>query len=490
MRPVQSDDVNDERPRGRDRQQPNLAWSQVPEGDPRSRAPRHPQGIPRAQQGGRPAASPQQPPRRPLPPQGAQPGPQGPQPGASRPRATRVERPAPQPRQDWAPRQDPEPLPAGEALRTVGARGSSGRRVPPPPRPPRAKDRDRGRRSAAAPDPHAPAPKKVRRKRKLHPFRWLAVLVVLLLVGTVAGTFYFDGKLKRIDALAAYSGRIADTPGTNWLLVGTDAREGLTPAQQKALATGGDLGGARTDTIMLVHIPESGNATLISIPRDLFVQIPGQGGYKINAAYFFGSTSGAGDAGGAQLLVKTFEKAAGVHIDHYAEIGFGGFANMVDAVGGVEMCPKYPINDPKAGIRLKAGCQTLDGAQALGYVRTRATPNADLDRVVHQREFMSALFKEATSPTTLINPFELWGLSNAVADALTVDTGTHLWDLGRLAWALRSGTVTTTTPTAGSESTSDGDALAWGKNTTEFFGLLAADQPIPDRLLSGPPGTG
>ncbi|WP_244881132.1 LCP family protein [Tsukamurella pseudospumae] len=472
--------MNDERPRGRDRHQPNLAWSQVPEGDPRSRAPRHPQGIPRPPQGGRPVPPPQQ---------GQQPH-SRPGQGApsAQPRATRVERPAPQPRQDWAPRQAPEPLPADEVQRTVGARGSSGGRVPPPPRPPRNKDR--GRRSAAAPEPQAPAPKKVRRKRKLHPFRWLVVIVVLLLVGTVAGTFYFDGKLKRIDALAAYSGRIADTPGTNWLLVGTDAREGLTPAQQKALATGGDLGGARTDTIMLVHIPESGDATLISIPRDLYVQIPGQGGHKINAAYFLGSTSGAGDAGGAQLLVQTFEKAAGVHIDHYAEIGFGGFANMVDAVGGVEMCPKYPINDPKAGIRLKAGCQELDGAQALGYVRTRATPNADLDRVVHQREFMSALFKETTSPTTLLNQFELWGLSNAVADALTVDSDTHLWDLGRLAWALRGGTVTTTTPTAGSEYTSDGDSLAWGKNTTEFFGLIAADQPIPARLLSGTPGTG
>ncbi|WP_308297525.1 LCP family protein [Tsukamurella paurometabola] len=462
--------MNDERPRD----ERNLAWSQVPEGDPRSRAPRHPQGIPRPRPGQRPGQpqqrAAQQPPRRPGPPQGA-----------------------PQPRQEWAPRQEPEPLPASEVKRPVGARGSSGGRVPPPPRPPRkprGRDRDPGRRSAVAPAPAAPAPKKVRCKRKLHPFRWLGVFLVLLLVGTVAGTIYFDGKLTRIDALASYAGRVADTPGTNWLLVGTDAREGLTPEQQKALATGGDLGGARTDTIMLVHIPKSGAATLVSIPRDLYVQIPGQGGHKINAAYFLGSTSGNGDAAGAQLLVQTFEKASGVRIDHYAEIGFGGFANMVDAIGGVEMCPKYPINDPKAGLRIKAGCQTLDGAQALGYVRTRATPNADLDRVVHQREFMSALFKEATSPTTLLNPFEMWGLSTAVVEALSVDKDTHLWDLARLAWAMSGDTVTTTTPTAGSEYTSDGDSLAWGKNTDEFFGLLAADQPVPARLLSGTPGTG
>ncbi|BDH55190.1 LCP family protein [Tsukamurella sp. PLM1] len=359
--------------------------------------------------------------------------------------------------------------------------------MPPPPRPPRGA---RGRRTVEPPAPKPVKPKRPRRKLRIRPFRVLAILVVLLLVGTVAGTIYFDSKLTRIDALAAYEGRIADTPGTNWLLVGTDAREGLTPAQQKALATGGDLGGARTDTIMLVHIPRSGDATVVSIPRDLSVSIPGQGEHKINAAYFLGSTSGAGDAGGAQLLSQTVETATGIRIDHYAEIGFGGFAAMVDALGGIEMCPKYPINDPKAGIRLKAGCQELDGAQALGYVRTRATPNADLDRVVHQREFMSALMKDATSPTTLLNPFALWGLSNAVVDALNVDTDTHLWDLARLAWAMSSGTVTTTTPTAGSEWTNDGDSLAWGKNTTEFFGLLAADRPIPDRLLSGTPGTG
>ena len=323
--------VNDERPRD----ERNLAWSQVPEGDPRSRAPRHPQGIPRPRPGQRPGPPPQpqpraaqQPPRRPGPPQGA---PQPPAP--AQPRATRVERPQPQPRQAWAPRQEPEPVPASEVKRPVGARGSSDGRVPPPPRPPRTKnrsrDRDPGRRSAA-PAPQAPAPKKVRRKRKLHPVRWLGVFLVLLLVGTVAGTIYFDGKLTRIDALAPYAGRVADTPGTNWLLVGTDAREGLTPAQQKALATGGDLGGARTDTIMLVHVPKSGDATLVSIPRDLYVQIPGQGGHKINAAYFLGSTSGAGDAGGAQLLVQTLEQAAGLRIDHYAEIGFDGFAEAVD----------------------------------------------------------------------------------------------------------------------------------------------------------------
>ncbi len=352
--------------------------------------------------------------------------------------------------------------------------------MPPPPRPPRD-GRDRKGRRPEPPQPPKQKVRKPRRKRKLHPFRMLAILVVLLLVGTVAGAVYFDGKLKRIDALKAYSDRISDTPGTNWLLVGSDAREGLTPAQQQELATGGDMGGARTDTIMLVHIPKSGDPVLVSIPRDLYVKVPGEGSHKINAAYFLG---------GPNLLVQSFESKAGVKIDHYAEIGFGGFANMVDALGGIEMCPKTAMVDPKAGLNLKPGCQELNGAQALGYVRTRATPNADLDRVVHQREFMNALFNKATSPTTLLNPFALWGLADATASSLSVDKDTHIWDLARLAWALKGSPVTTTTPTDGSTTTADGDSLAWGENTTEFFGLLAADQPIPKRLLSAPPATG
>ena len=471
--------MNDERSRGDERP---LAWSQVPEGEPSvTRRPvGNRQGPPRPQPPRQ--ARPQQPPQ---PPRGQQPF----RPQAPQPRPTRVERPQPAPPQgNWAPPQTPEPIPAraerrsrgtgrvGERGSSVGARGSSGR-VPPPPRPPR----DRSRRRAAPEAPKPSATPRVTRKRRLHPLRWISLFLVLVIVGTAAATFYFDGKLNRVDSLAAYAGRIADTPGTNWLLVGSDAREGLSPQQQKDLATGGDLGGARTDTIMLVHIPKSGSPLLISIPRDLYVPVPGQGSYKINAAYFLG---------GPKLLVQTFESKAKVRIDHYAEIGFGGFANMVDALGGIEMCPKYPINDPKAGIRLQAGCQTLNGAQALGYVRTRATPNADLDRVTHQREFMTALFKKATSPSTLLNPFEMWSLADATVGALTVDTDTHLWDLGRLAWALSSSPVTTTTPTGGSSNTDEGDALLWGKNTTEFFGLIAADQPVPDRLLSAPANSG
>ncbi|GAA4404262.1 hypothetical protein GCM10023147_46480 [Tsukamurella soli] len=309
--------------------------------------------------------------------------------------------------------------------------------------------------------------------------RTVLLLIVVSVIALVAGGAYFDTKLHRVDALVDYAGRPADTPGTNWLIVGSDSRQGMTAAQQKEYSTGGDLGNGRTDTIMLVHIPRSGKPLLISIPRDLYVPIPGQGDYKINAAYYFG---------GPQLLEKTFETKSGVHIDHYAEIGFGGFADMVDAVGGIRMCLDAPLNDPEAGIRLKAGCQTMNGRTALGYVRSRHFPAADLERVVHQREFLAALMHKVTSPSTLIDPFALWGVTKGAVDGLTVDNGTHIWDIIRLAWALKSSPITVTTPTDGNEDTDDGEALVWGASTDRFFALIRAGRPVPSDLLTSGPG--
>src|SRR5690606_38952188 len=141
------------------------------------------------------------------------------------------------------------------------------------------------------------------------------------------------------------------------------SRDGLDAERQAELDTGG-VAGRRTDTVVLVHIPEGdGKPTMVSLPRDSYVPIPGHGKDKLNAAFAYG---------GPQLLARTVETATGVRIDHYAEIGLGGFADMTDAIGGVDICVEEPMQDPKANLDLQAGCQTLDGPQALGYVRTRA----------------------------------------------------------------------------------------------------------------------
>ncbi|MFZ0831694.1 MAG: LCP family protein, partial [Mycobacterium sp.] len=292
---------------------------------------------------------------------------------------------------------------------------------------------------------------------------------------------WVDRSLHRADVLASYAGRPAPGRGTTWLLVGSDSRSNLSPEQQEALATGGDVGD-RTDTIMLVHIPALTSdvpATLVSIPRDSEVSIPGSGDNKINAAF---------SLGGPELLVQTVEQATGIRIDHYAQIGFAGFADVVDAVGGVTMCPAEPISDPLAGIDLPAGCQRLDGRNALGYVRSRATARADLDRMVNQREFLSALLHRAASPAVWLNPLRWLPLKDSVTDALTVDSGVHVWDLTRLAWALRGSPVTTTVPLAGSTVTDFGDVVEWDSDAaSRLFAALSADQPLPPDVLGPPP---
>ncbi len=300
-------------------------------------------------------------------------------------------------------------------------------------------------------------------------------MVLLVVVLTPIGLlFYYDAKLNRVNALANYAGRPANSAGTTWLIVGTDSRDGLTQEEKDKLATG-DSEGARTDTIMLAHLPPRGQPMLISIPRDLYVPIPGMGSHKINAAF---------NDGGPQLLVQTIETLSGMRIDHYAEIGFGGFDRLVDAVGGVHMCLDRPLNDPLAGLRLPAGCQDLDGAQALGLVRTRAFPNADLERVVNQRKFFTALVKKASSPAVLLNPFKLIPFLNGATASLTVANGDHLWNLGWLAFKLRGGTVTTTVPVGGAQFTDDGDSLIPDASTDQFFDYLRRGQSVPAELLS------
>jgi LCP family protein required for cell wall assembly len=301
----------------------------------------------------------------------------------------------------------------------------------------------------------------------------LMILLLVVVLGSIGLLFYYDSKLDRIDALPAYAGRPSDTPGTNWLIVGTDSRSDLTDEQRRDLATG-DADGSRTDTIMLVHNPPGGGkAVVVSIPRDLYVEVPGQGSLKINASF---------SIGGPALLVRTVENLTGIRIDHYAEIGFGGFDTLVDSVGGVDMCIDQPLNDPKAGLRLAKGCHRLNGREALGLVRTRAFPRADLERVINQRKFLAALVSRATSPTVLLNPFRLFGFIGGAIDALTVDERDHIWNLASLMFALRD-PITTTTPAGESTFTDEGLALPVNEQTEEFFALLRAGQPIPDDLL-------
>lgn len=279
----------------------------------------------------------------------------------------------------------------------------------------------------------------------------LAVLVVLLLV--IA--FWADAQLTRVASEP--EAPIGSTKGTNWLLVGSDSRVGLSEEDIARLGTGGDIGTGRTDAIMLLHL-EGTSAQLISIPRDSYVDVPGFGQDKINAAFTYG---------GPQLLTQTVEANTGVSIDHYAEVGMGGLANIVDAIGGVELCPSEPIDDPLANLNVGAGCQEMDGANALGYVRTRATAMGDLDRVERQREFFSALMHEATNPSTLLNPFDVFPMISSVSKSFTVGESDHVWHLARLALSMGTGVETTTVPVGGFADTDVGNVVLWDEIEAE-----------------------
>jgi len=256
-----------------------------------------------------------------------------------------------------------------------------------------------------------PTQPKVKKKRRwrIRPFRIIFLLLVVWIAFLVAVPYFAWKDISKVDAEPDIA-RLGDQPGNTYLLVGSDSREGLTAEQRQRLHTGGDVG-QRTDTIMLLHTGDGPNL-LMSIPRDSIVNVPGHGETKINAAYAYG---------GPELLVQTIEEATGIRVDDYVEIGFGGFVNMVNAVGGITICPKTDMVDEDANLNVKAGCQHASGKKALAYARSRhAQQLGDIDRAQHQREVVSQVGSKAFSPWTFLNPLRYYKLAFAGAEAVKV----------------------------------------------------------------------
>ncbi|MGO4600068.1 LCP family protein [Terrabacter sp. 2RAF25] len=323
-------------------------------------------------------------------------------------------------------------------------------------------------------------------------YRWrkgrIALIVLLVLLLAWVGFLMWVpmqawGAVNKVDNIPSGE-RPTDTSGYNYLLVGSDSREGLTQAQKKKYATG-SAEGNRTDTIMLVHVSESGGKpVMVSLPRDSFVPIPGHGSNKINAAYAFG---------GPKLLTNTVEQVTGIHVDGYIEIGLGGFAGVVDSVGGVDLCVARDMKDKLAGIDLKKGCQTLDGGNALGYVRSRhEDPLGDIGRAARQRQFLGALMKKAVTPSTILNPWRYKGFADASAAGLAVGRETGIMDAVRVLQAMRSVSndqgLSLTVPTSDLSYRTSGGALAikWDTERAKaLFKSLKDDEP----LTQAPAGT-
>lgn len=258
----------------------------------------------------------------------------------------------------------------------------------------------------------APPPKQPRRRRRVGKILLLVLLAwVVFLVAVPLWAW------SNIDDVGIEPGgaRPGDQPGATYLLVGSDSRRGLSASENRRFGTGGvgDIG-QRADTIMLLHTG-AGPSLLLSIPRDSLVEVPGRGRTKINSAF---------GAGGPKLLVKTIEQNTGVRIDDYVEIGFGGFVNLVDAVGGVTVCPKERMVDPKANLRISKGCQQVGGPKALGYARSRYVSRyGDIDRARRQREVVSAIGSEVKSPWTFLNPLRYFRVNQAASSSLRTSTG-------------------------------------------------------------------
>ena len=240
-----------------------------------------------------------------------------------------------------------------------------------------------------------------------------------------------------------------DGKDENLLIVGNDDRSQLTNAQVMELRVGRDGGSLNTDSMMIVHVPADGSkATLISLPRDSYVHIPGYGMNKLNAAYAlaYNDAHGGHDnrvAAGANELVETVQNLTGLNIDHFIQVTLLGFVTMSDAVGGVTVNLCHSVNDTVkhnqsigltggSGLVLSKGKHTIKGVQALEFVRQReGLPNGDLDRTARQRYFLTAAFRKVASAGTMLDPGKLRDLVSAVKKSIYVDSGLNMLDLAR-----------------------------------------------------------
>lgn len=309
-------------------------------------------------------------------------------------------------------------------------------------------------------------------------------------------------SLTKIDAFNGLTNRPAKvSSAVNYLIAGSDTREGLSKEELKKLRVGSTktAAGKRSDTILLVHISKARDrAVIVSIPRDTFALIPehtGTTGKKIPPQYSKINSSFAW--GGAPLLIQTVENMTSVRIDHYVEVNFTGFVRMVDALGGIEICTKRDINDPKSYLVLPAGRHNLGGIDALRYVRSRDFDGlGDLGRMKRQQQFIGAMLRKATSVGVLLNPVKLLDFVSSGLKTVTTDPGLNQSDLITLGKELRNLSAknvrTLTVPLKFYNYNSKGvtSAVLWDPVLApELFDRIKKDSPLLDQMQASPSAT-
>lgn len=315
-----------------------------------------------------------------------------------------------------------------------------------------------------------PAPR--RRRRGLRAL----VLVLAGVLGLATGALvYLDTEMDRVGPIASLAPGAAGPE--NLLIVGSDSREDLPPDLEGSF---GDFAGARADVIIVAHVAD-GRPQMLSLPRDLKVEVPGEGTDKINAAYAYG---------GPDLLVRTVSENTGIPVHRYLEIDFGGFAAIVNALGGIELDFPHPARDLKSGLSVEEpGRQTVDGATALAYVRSRSyqelqggewvdVRTGDIERTGRQREVLAAIAEKITDPSGLIRAPSAMA---AVARQVTVDQDTRAWHLAWFALGFRTGgeAETVSLPVVGSSEGGVSYVVADQPQADEVVAAFIQGRPLP-----------
>ena len=328
----------------------------------------------------------------------------------------------------------------------------------------------------------------------------LSVAIVLVSSVSSFGLGQVSNSIARIDVFNSLEDRPEKTSkAENYLLVGSDTREGLTKQQIRELRVGSTAtaAGGRSDTMLIIHLSKARDrAYIISLPRDSLVVIPEHVSSSDKETIIparKGKLNSAFSYGGAPLLIETIELATSIKIDHYVEVSFAGFAGIVDALGGIEVCTKVDIDDPKSHLVLSAGVHTLDGIEALKYVRTRDFDGrGDIGRMQRQQQFMSAVMRKATSTGTLLNPFKLKNFINASLASVKLDSGLAPDDLLTLAKQLKnlsSGNVRTlTVPLSNPNGRYDGlSVVIWDEVLgADLWTRVRDDLPLVDEVTPTP----
>ncbi len=321
-------------------------------------------------------------------------------------------------------------------------------------------------RGPGKPGPGGRPPRRSGWRRPLGIVAIVAAVVVLATSGLLYGLYlHYNGNLTHVANVIKKGGAPAEAGAQNVLLVGSDSRSGAGDQFAQAPAGQQQVVGQRSDTVILAHLAAGHKkATLVSLPRDSWITIPAYTDAagkahpahkdKLNAAFALG---------GPSLLVSTVQELTGMHIDHYVEIDFAGFQNMVNALGGVQVCLTQPAHDKMTGINLTAGQHQLDGQQALAFVRQRyGLPLGDIDRIKRQQQFLGSMMRKVESAGTLANPIKLNNFLNAFTKSVTVDSGMSTADMAKLALKLKglsSGNVILTTMPLTGFGTENGESV-------------------------------